>query len=422
MKKFIFIIIAVLLVFSCAKKDLSIFESDADHSAWMEVDLGEITAWFFGGWVSTPNSVPYWADSVGSWIYLRWDSDMQGGAADVKIYKVEDMTTPVSYTTTWEYGSTVSMQILKPSGNLIPNQTYVVVFNGSGIRDAYGNKLDIDDDGVMGEPRDDNFYVRFSTRKDDGTPSVWKPIREDLSAPYIFLNPFPMHPTDTTVALVSWCYDARICVSIRDMKPDTLGGTLRSTLDPTTVNNTNIKLFDKLTGQEVSGTLSYQSDTAVAQWGRILFTPASNLTPGKAYLFRLYGDALRDPSGNKLNKIHPGFVECEFTVVNLKSNYTDTLPGDYVKPSVTGWGDASLPEITFSEVVDKSTINPATIICTDGTPLTFDIMDKYVGGKNVTVVYIRRTNGSTMAGKTIKVRGVKDLAGNIMSGEFTKTY
>lgn len=421
MKKFIFIIIAVLLVFSCAKKDLSIFESEADHSAWLEVDLGEINAWLFGGWIDTPTSVPYWVDSVGSWIYIRWDSDMQGGAADVKIYKVEDMTTPVAYTETWEYGNKISMQILKPSGNLVPNQTYVVVFKGSGIRDAYGNKFDIDNDGVMGEPIDDNFYRSFATRKDDGTPSTIKPLRIDLSEPYV-QDVFPMHPTDTTVELTSWCYDARICVYIRDYKPDTLGGSLRSTLDPGTVNTNNIKLFDKLTGAEVSGTISYQSDTAATQWGRLLFTPASNLTPGKTYFLRLYGDALRDPSGNKLNKIHPGFLDYEFTVVNLKSNYTDTLPGDYVPPTVTGWGDFWLPEIIFSEVVDKSTINPATIISYDETPLTMDIVDKYVSGKNVTVVYIRRFDGSSMSGKKVKVRGIKDTAGNIMSGEFVHTY
>ncbi len=241
MKKFIFILIAILLVFSCAKKDLSVFESETDHSARMEVDFGRIDAWFYGGWVDNPNSVPYNKDSAGSWIYIEWNTDMQGGTADVKVYKVEDMSTPVPYTTTWQYGNKWSLQILKPNDNLFPNQTYVVVFNGSGIRDAYGNALDIDNDGKMGEIRDDNFYRSFSTRKDDGSPSVIKPIREDLSSPYVFLSAFPMHPTDTTVALVAWCYDARICVSIRDNKPDTLGGSLKSSLDPATVNSNNIK-------------------------------------------------------------------------------------------------------------------------------------------------------------------------------------
>ena len=422
MKKFIFIIFAVLLVFSCAKKDLSIFESEADRSAAMEVDLGEINAWFYGGWISTPNQVPYWADSIGSWIYIRWDTDMQGGTADVKVYKVEDLSTPVAYSATWEYGNMFSMLILKPSGNLIPNQTYVVVFNGSGIKDAYGNQLDIDDDGVMGEPRDDNFYQRFSTRKDDGNPSTWKPIREDLSNPFIVGDIFPMHPTDTTIALVTWCYDSRICIYIRDSKPDTLGGTLRSSLDPATVNTNNVKLFDKLTGQEVSGTISYQADTAATQWGRLLFTPAESLRPGRTYLFRLYGDALKDPAGNKLNMIHPGFIDYEITIVNLKSNYTDTLPGDYIEPTVTDWGSAGLPEITFSEIVDKSTINAATIRLNSKTPLTFDIVDKYVSGKIVTVVYIRKYNGSSMSGETVKVSGIKDTAGNIMSGSLSHTY
>ncbi len=131
---------------------------------------------------------------------------------------------------------------------------------------------------------------------------------------------------------------------------------------------------------------------------------------------------MKDPAGNKLDNIHPGFIEYEFTVVNLKSNYTDTLDGDYVEPTVTAWGTASAPKIRFSEVVNRSTINNSTILCTDGMPLTFDIFDEFLDGKMVTVVYLRRIDGSSLSGETVRVRGIKDTAGNIMSGEFTHTY
>ena len=252
---------------------------------------------------------------------------------------------------------------------------------------------------------------------DPAMPGTPEPLLEDTLAPYLASGIYYVLD-DGTVVGTPWI-DVNIAIDVLDRTFDVDGSIIDQGVDENTVNNQTVKLFEKHSGEEVEGSVSYDNEGGSSTFGRILFAPDGNLKPGTEYVLRLYG-VIADNVGNKLKET--ANIEYTFTTADRSSDGSEVAE-DVTPPYVESWGSNSSYEvyIVFSERIDHSTVGPATIYA--DVDLAYDIVDFEDGGKFKTKVILHRRDEDSFAGVTIYVTGaIKDLAGNIKGYLSTHTF
>jgi hypothetical protein len=151
--------------------------------------------------------------------------------------------------------------VLTPHGGLDFDTTYTIIISGDnidGVKDLAYNPLDGDEDGIPeGSPQDDH---RFTFKTPDPFP------------PYI-VNTTPYSDED-------------------DVEQDTnITATFDDSMDETTLTLGNVEVREELSGDLVSGNLSYDSQTRT-----LTFNPDVNLLPARTYTVTITN--VSDSDGN----------------------------------------------------------------------------------------------------------------------------
>jgi hypothetical protein len=179
---------------------------------------------------------------------------------------------------------------------------------------------------------------------------------------------------------------------------NTISATFSMGMDPSTITNANFTLHDG-TGA-VAGTVEYADSTAI-------FTPTANLVTNTIYTVTITTGA-KDIAGNSLTK-------------NYIWNFTTNANSDLVLPIVTltaplsnatGVDPGSTVELTFSELMNPSTINSSTFTLKQGTtPVSGTVA--YSGTIATFTPSYSFATGTTYTA-TITTEA-KDLAGNMLA-------
>ena len=182
--------------------------------------------------------------------------------------------------------------------------------------------------------------------------------------------------------------------------------TFSESIDPSTFNTTTFTLRNG--GSDVEGEISFNGAV-------VTFTPSASLAYSTTYTATIT-TGIKDFVGNAMT--------ADYTWTFITGAAPDTTP-----PTVTGVSpgigatDVSIISTitaTFSEVMDSSTINPSTFTLKDSSNNPVSDIVTYVG---TTATFTPSGNlmYSTTYTATITT-GVKDLAGNAMTENYTWTF
>ncbi|MCD6277086.1 Ig-like domain-containing protein [candidate division WOR-3 bacterium] len=421
-RKLVFLLPVLLLLVlsvSCARKDLSPYEADTDHDA-ADMSTAVLNLDVTGRLIDDNVAVGTEKDDPTSWITIMFSNNMEGGNVDVHVYEYtkSGIDDEVEFTKEWDHGSFGSVLLLKPADDLDYNKNYVLKINASGTFDRYGKKLDKDGDEVGGETPDDDYLFYFVTRKSDGSDGDAIPWIEDTLTPVVSSG---VRSTDGSNTFTTLYFDYRICIKIEDRTYDTTGAIIDTFIDDETVNENTVKVLDYYTGEEVSGSVTYNEDNSSSLNRYVIFKPDDDFQPDHRYILRLYAD-IKDEAGNKLWETDP-YIDYIFTTSDQDHN-GDTLEIDFRPPYIVDYQrDGVYGKIYFSEPIDHNTVGPATIYATSGMQLTYQVGEVMYNGKLVSVVFVSRVDGNNIAGTTVRITGaIKDLAGNLKGCLNTHTF
>ncbi|MGC1243858.1 MAG: ice-binding family protein [Chryseosolibacter sp.] len=185
----------------------------------------------------------------------------------------------------------------------------------------------------------------------------------------------------------------------------TLSTTFNVEMDPASINTSSFTLKQGTTN--VAGTTSYSGMTA-------LFDPIADLAPNTLYTATL-STGVKNSAGTSAAK-------------NYVWTFTTGAAADIVLPAVSNMSpaenetDVALNHaivITFSEAMDKTTINSSTVFVKQGsTPISG--MVTYTG-TSATFTPTKDFNPNTEYTVTLTT-GAKDLAGNAIAGNLVSSF
>jgi uncharacterized repeat protein (TIGR03803 family) len=266
--------------------------------------------------------------------------------------------TPLAGTVSYA-GTTASFT---PANALLPNTTYTATIT-TGAKDLAGNALA------------NNFVWSFTTAAVvDNTPPTVSSTDPANNATGV--------PTNQTIQ-----------------------ATFSEPMDSTTITTTTFTLQQGATS--VAGTVSYAGTTAS-------FTPTSALVPNTTYTATITTGA-KDLAGNALaNNFVWTFITAA-VVDNTPPTVTSTDPIN----GATGVPTNQSIHATFSELMDSTTIKPATFTLKQGaTPVP--------GSVTYALTTATFTPSSALASSTTYTAtittGAKDLAGNALVNDFTWNF
>ena len=218
---------------------------------------------------------------------------------------------------------------------------------------------------------------------------------------------------DTTPPIVTATINANGAINVPINTK--IGATFSEALDPLTITNTNFLLKQTVSAVAVVGTVSYSGVTAV-------LIPVNALSPGINYTLTLKGGStgVKDLAGNVLAS--------DYTWSWTTSQNLD-ITAPFVIDTINDDGAINVPVNTkigasFSEAIDPLTVTTANFflrqkisgaavtgtISYAGTNAVFDPLNPLV----LMTAYTATVKGGSA--------GVKDLAGNPMTGDFVWTW
>jgi len=186
-----------------------------------------------------------------------------------------------------------------------------------------------------------------------------------------------------------------------------LTATFSEQMNPATITTATFTVKDAV-NNPVTGAVSYHGTTAT-------FTPSANLASVMTYTATIT-TGVKDLAGNALTS-------------NYTWSFTSGTAPDTTPPTVSATtptnGATRVPvkttvSTTFSEVMDAATITGATFTLKDakGSPVTGTV--SYVG---TTATFSPTTNLAVTTTYTATITtGVKDLAGNALTGDYSWTF
>ena len=185
----------------------------------------------------------------------------------------------------------------------------------------------------------------------------------------------------------------------------TLSTTFNVEMEPASINTSNLTLTQGTTN--VAGTVSYEGMTA-------LFDPTADLAPNTLYTATL--------STGAKNKSGTGAAR------NYVWTFTTGAVADIVLPAISTMSPADVETdvalnqaivITFSEPMDKSTINSSTVIVKQGTtPVSGAVT---YTGTTATFTPASNFKANTVYNVTLTT-GAKDLAGNAIASNTLSSF
>ncbi|MBD3169931.1 MAG: hypothetical protein GF307_10645 [candidate division Zixibacteria bacterium] len=269
----------------------------------------------------------------------------------------------------------------------------------NGIYDAIPETLlvDVDSDGQYDAPE---AGTPVAPTDDNLPPAV-------VSGTYYLIN-------GNTVSTV-WL-DVTIAVDIADSTYDASGNKIQQALPSGEFDSTTVVLRDQDTKTMVPGTVGYDNISTSQSYLRLSFDPESNLAAAKTYELVLKAEQIADTSGNKLH--NTGDVIYTFTTSDRTSDGS-VIVDDTTPPNMVNYTDnGNSFTVNFSEELDVSTINAATIVVTwQGSPNAGSyVIERYAEASAPTGFAHRVTFyplDTSRAGDYTVVKGaIKDLAGN----------
>jgi hypothetical protein len=171
--------------------------------------------------------------------------------------------------------------------------------------------------------------------------------------------------------------------------------------------NTDVGLYEYATGQYVASTVSWSSDQTT-----IFIVPTSPLAVGNEY--ELYSYYMTDLAGNPQQ--------------NFAINFTAAFTGNTNPPTVVNTSpensETAVPvnapvEILFSEPIQPTSIGQITV-STGGNPVA--VAPAFSDANQLLTLTPTLPLLASNATYTITITGVKDTAGNVMSGTVTNTF
>jgi hypothetical protein len=184
-----------------------------------------------------------------------------------------------------------------------------------------------------------------------------------------------------------------------------INATFSEAMDPSTITSDTVTLRQGAT--PVPGTVTYAGNTAT-------FTPANNLAPGTIYTATITTGA-RDPAGNAL----ANDVVWSFTTGTAADAIAPTVSSTVPAAAATGVAISQNIQATFSEAMDPSTINTATMTLRRGvTPIAGTVT---YAGNTANFAPASNLNPDTVYTARITT-GARDLAGNAVANNVTWTF
>ncbi|UCC78517.1 MAG: Ig-like domain-containing protein [Candidatus Zixiibacteriota bacterium] len=308
----------------------------------------------------------------------------------------------------------VSSLTLWPGTDLEYNTTYILTLIAGNLLDVAGNNLDIDGDLVGGETPDDNIVLRFTTFNADSTAGSPVPNTSDDISPSILGNLYFLI-ADTIVAF-RWM-DVSLAVNISDYARDTLGNSYQLPLSPSEFDPLTVILRDSYTKTMVGGTIAYDDDSTSSTYLRLSYDPSSILAAGTDYELVLKAESIADAAGNKLDNTSD--IIFNFTTIDRTSD-SSIIVDDVIPPSVLSFSNNG-PSFTifFTEEIDVSTINPATIsVSINNSPNDGSLLVELFARPQSPTGYATQVtfypNDPNQTGDMVIVRGmIADWTGNI---------
>jgi methionine-rich copper-binding protein CopC len=186
--------------------------------------------------------------------------------------------------------------------------------------------------------------------------------------------------------------------------------TFSEPMDQSTINATNIKLIETVSGTAVAGTVGYDPATNTAT-----FTPSSPLRNNIRYSF-IVTTGVKDVAGNALA------AQSTSTFTTIPDTIAPTVTATSPANNATGVAVTSQVTVTFSEAMDASTITTATVKLnvSGGAPVagtvTYDAAT-HIATFHPTASLLPNTNYTGTV-----TTGAKDAAGNSLATTFTFVF
>ncbi len=181
-----------------------------------------------------------------------------------------------------------------------------------------------------------------------------------------------------------------------------VSATFSGAMDPATITNTKFTLRQGIT--PVSGTTAYSGMTAS-------FKPAANLVPNTLYTATITTGA-KDMSGVSLAKDYVW----SFTTGGIPDNTQPTVTVTEPANSATGVALNRPLVVTFSELMDQTTITPSSFTLKQGEVMVPGVIT--YTGTNATFTPASNLAPNKMYTGTITT-GARDMAGNALTGNHT---
>jgi spore maturation protein SpmB len=179
-------------------------------------------------------------------------------------------------------------------------------------------------------------------------------------------------------------------------------------LDPTTVSDATVVLYDYTAGIIVPGTLTLRNDRVIR------LVPTAPLRPEATY-FTAIRAGLRDLQGSAYPHIHDFYFTTRAAVDELAPVVKAIGP----PPGATEVGVNALIRVRFTEPVNPLTVSGATLRVSSGgrdlVPASISFTD--AANTQVTLTPLAPLPDSTLV--TITIAGVEDLAGNAATSHTT---
>lgn len=181
--------------------------------------------------------------------------------------------------------------------------------------------------------------------------------------------------------------------------------TFSKFIDPLTVNNTNIYVYQQSTGIQLSGTFKVDNSGANAAGAVVTFTPASNLPSASVIVVNV--NSVQDFAGNNNQS-----ASISFTTVGVVDAVPPTVTSVTPTDGSTNLGLNTTISLTFSKPLNPNTINNNNFALFNGsTRLSTSI------GHSQDLQTVNLSTGlpNNVTITVIATSGVADLSGNALT-------
>ncbi|MEO0293062.1 MAG: hypothetical protein ABIN61_02430 [candidate division WOR-3 bacterium] len=355
----------------------------------------------FGVITKNQDSVGVYKYDEASWLKLKFKEEIDTiNTTGIKILDFNGEEVPFSQE--WVMFEDSSYLILKPKERLSYNAIYVLKIIGSEVFNIKGEYIDVDKDGIKGEPLDDNFAFPFLTVKKDNSKGEW-PSLEDKISPSISSRLFFF--AEGAPSSIGW-KDVELALYIYDytwLKERTL---ILSVVDSNTIKKDKFKIVEE-NGEEIPlKEIYYIVDPFSPFFGAVFIKPYF-LKAGKTYEVMVFGD-ISDLSGNKIGEKGSVVFKKKFKASNCNYKKTE-CEKDTIPPIVLSWKDLGYGfEVVFSEIIDSLSITKNSIYLEDDEGNLF--FRNECGNTFVRFLSLKRKDISGKIG--FVTEEIKDLSGN----------